>query len=92
MFLKLQPYHQYSMYKRAHQKLASKYYGLYEIKKCIKTIAYKLKLSTHSRIHSVLHVSSLKRCIGDNQTPSRDLPLISKNGDFIIKPKTILDV
>jgi hypothetical protein len=62
--MKLQPYIQSSMAPRAHHKLLFKYYAPYEIVERIGEVAYRLALPESSRIHSVLHVSQLKKAVG----------------------------
>ncbi|XP_070037045.1 uncharacterized protein [Nicotiana tomentosiformis] len=64
VFVKLQPYKQQSL-RSAHQhKLSRKYFGPYKVLKRIGSVAYKLQLPEKARIHSVFHISLLKRCNG----------------------------
>jgi len=64
VFLKLQPYVQSSLARRAHQKLAFKFFGPYQIEAKIGAVAYRLKLPASSAIHLVFHVSQLKASHG----------------------------
>jgi hypothetical protein len=59
VYLKLQPYVQASVMPRANQKLSYKYFGPFEIIERVGSVAYQLKLSESSSIHSMVHVSQL---------------------------------
>jgi hypothetical protein len=59
--IKLQPYRQKTLAHRQSQKLASKYYGPYEVLARNGIVAYKLKLPLSATIHLVFHVSLLKK-------------------------------
>ena len=48
------------------EKLSTRYVGPYEILKRVVKVAYELKLPNDlAPVHSVFHVSMLKKCIGD---------------------------
>lgn len=74
VFLKLQSYVQSSVAVRAHQKLAFKFFGPFQVLQRVGTMAYKLQLPPSSRIHPVFHVSQLKRALGTGFTASVTLP------------------
>jgi hypothetical protein len=60
VFLKLQPYVQSALAPRSNQKMAFKFFGLFQIEQKIGAVAYKLKMPEASNIHLVFHVSQLK--------------------------------
>jgi len=91
VFLRLQPYRQSSAFKRAHQKLASRFFGPYQILKKVGNVAYKLQLPMGARIHHVFHVSLLKKYVGDATETRIDFPLVSDDGEIILEPKTLID-
>jgi hypothetical protein len=74
VFLKLQPYIQSSIAPRANHKLLFKFYGPYQVLSRVGEVAYQLKLPEGSRIHPVVHVSQLKKALGQNYQVPATLP------------------
>lgn len=74
VFLRLQPYIQSSVIKRACHKLSFKFFGPFRILERVGQVAYKLDLPPSSKVHPVFHVSQLKQCIGPAQEVSPILP------------------
>lgn len=91
VFLKLHPYRQQTVFKRASQKLAHRFYGPFAIEKRIGKVAYQLQLPAGSRIHLVFHVSLLKKKIGDSSASCPTLPPLNDDGAIIIEPEEIID-
>ena len=91
VFLKLHPYCQQTVYRRAYQKLASRFYGPYQIEENVGKVAYKLKLPEGSRIHPVFHVSLLKRRVGETKATITELPSLTDDGEIIMEPEAILN-
>ena len=88
VFLKLQPYVQSSLQKRANHKLAFKYFGPYQILEKIGQVAYKLSLPDSTSIHPVFHVSLLKKAVGNLTQVSDTLPVQT---DALQFPAKVLD-
>jgi hypothetical protein len=57
VFLRLQPYIQSSVVKRANHKLTFKFFGPYKVVERVGEVAYKLELPPSRRVHPVFHVS-----------------------------------
>lgn len=91
-FFKLQSHRQSSVFKRTHQKLASKFFGPYQILHKVGVIAYKLQLPEAARIHPTFHMSLLKKVVGDLPSNIIDLPPIDDDGVIILEPDFIIIV
>ena len=91
VFLKLHPYRQQTVFKRASHKLANIFYGPFAIEKRIGKVVYQLKLPAISRIHPVFHVSLLKKNIADARVSCRDLLPLNDDGDVVLEPEEIID-
>ena len=60
-------YKQCSLARKRSEKLASKFYGPYEIVAKISEVSYHLKLPLETVIHNFFHVSQLKQKLGQQQ-------------------------
>lgn len=88
VYLKIQPYVQSLVAKRANHKLAFRYFGPFQILQKVGTIAYKLDLPEDCLFHPVVHVSQLKAAKGF--TPSVHHTLPSELGKLQV-PMAFLD-
>ncbi|KAM2056925.1 hypothetical protein FF2_029171 [Malus domestica] len=91
VYLKLQLYRQQSVTTWQFNKLTPKFYGPFQVKARIDSIAYHLILPHDSKIHHVFHVSLLKKKIGDDIAPNPTLPPIDFIGYLHWQPEKILD-
>ena len=71
-------------------KLTSKYYGPYLITERIGLVTYKLGLLSTSKIHTIFHVSLLKKKVGNRVVVQSELPYMNDDEQFLVKPVTIL--
>lgn len=93
VLLKLHPYWQQTAFQRAHQKLASHFYGPYYVLEKLGSVAYKLQLPPASWIHPIFHVSLLKPYHHKEgmDPPQTELPPLTE-GVVELEPDSILDV
>jgi hypothetical protein len=87
VYLKLQPYVQASLVRRANHKLAFKFFGPYLVIEKVGSVAYKLRLPESCHIHPVFHVSLLKKALGPHVQVSPTLPSVSDSSQ---KPENVL--
>jgi len=91
VYLRLHPYRQHSLFRRAHQKLASRFFGPYQILKRVGAVAYELDLPDTARIHPVFHVSLLKKQLGDMSRVTTQLPPFSTDNIPVLQPRLVKD-
>nr|GEZ20881.1 putative reverse transcriptase domain-containing protein [Tanacetum cinerariifolium] len=73
-------------------KLAPRYVGPFEIMKCVRQLAYRLKLPQLSCIHDTFHVSNIKKCLAesDAQIPLEEIK-VDENLRFVEEPIKIIE-
>jgi ribosomal protein L21E len=72
VYLKLQPYVQQSVQRRANHKLSFKYFGPYLVLQRVGKAAYKLQLPDLAHIHLVVYISQLKQAIAPGTAVASD--------------------
>lgn len=70
VYLKLPPYVQSSVARRASHNLSFKFFGPFRVLEKLGGAAYKLDLPPSATIHPAFHVSQLKSSPGNNQVTS----------------------
>lgn len=53
-------------------------------------VAYKLELPSEATIHPVIHVSQLKKFVGDMQIIQPRPPILTDNFEWLVEPKDIV--
>lgn len=91
VYLKLRPYRQKSLAKRC-EKLAPRYFGSYKILEKIGVVAYRLDLPPEACIHDVIHVSQLKKVVGQQIQVQSSLPTLSDSFEWVIEPEEVLGI
>jgi len=64
VYVKLKPFKQNTLRLQRDHKLGRRYFGPYQVLKRIGPVAYRLELPESAKIHSVFHISMLKKCVG----------------------------
>ena len=90
VLVKLQPYRQNSLALRKNQKLGLRFFGPFRIIAKLSPVAYKLELPAYAKIHSVFHISLLRKFRGDNNEQYFPLPLTTSEQGPLVTPTAIL--
>ncbi|KAF5472094.1 hypothetical protein F2P56_008836 [Juglans regia] len=75
---------------RRNLKLSPRFYGPFPIIQKVGSVAYKLQLPPTSTIHSVFHVSQLKKTLGQRHVYLPTLPPMGTDGNLKPEPEKIL--
>ena len=88
VFLRLQRYKQMSLKNtKKDNKLSPKYYVPCKVLQKIGSMSYKLELPTSSRVHTVFHVSCLKKVINDKLPAQTTIRKLYEEGKIILEPE-----
>ncbi|XP_074378639.1 uncharacterized protein LOC141720186 [Apium graveolens] len=88
---KLQPYKQKSLARRLCEKLAARFYGPFPILERIGQVAYRLDLPPSCKLHTVFHVSQLKKAIGQQPHSPTIPPQLTTDLLLEVEPAALLD-
>jgi hypothetical protein len=91
VFFRLQPYRQSSLKKSGAEKLKPIFYGPYRIMHRVGEVAYEIELPEGSKIHNVVHVSCLKKVVGQSISTSEELPPLYQEGQLELVPEEVLE-
>lgn len=87
--LRLQPHRQKSIVMRQNLKLASRFYGPFQVIDKIESVVYKLNLPSLSRLRPIFHVSCLKKKLGQHITQLSTFSLVDLKGQIQPEPESI---
>ncbi|KAA8549573.1 hypothetical protein F0562_001409 [Nyssa sinensis] len=90
VYLKLQPYRQTSVAFRGSLKLSPRFFGPFKVLEKVGNVAYKLDLPVGSQIHNVVHVSRLRKFLGNIRPVFTVPPPVADDSTILPQPETIL--
>lgn len=88
VFLCLHPYRQSTLKHNGDDNLKPCFYGSYRVTRCVGEVAYESDLPLRSNVHSVFHVSCLKKALEQQVTAATELPPLD-DGKHLLVPKVI---
>lgn len=87
--MKLRPYRQKTLARRAYEKLAPRFYGPFQVEAKVGEVAYRLKLPAELKIHPTFHVSQLKRVVGDHPVELKLPAQLTPEGMLSVEPEQV---
>ncbi|KAL5775263.1 hypothetical protein ACOSP7_012820 [Xanthoceras sorbifolium] len=91
VYLKLHPYRQSSVAFRKSMKLSPRFFGPFEVLNKIGRVAYRITLPPGAQIHDIVHVSLLRKHLGDRPPALPSLPPVSDESTVLPMPEKVLD-
>ena len=73
------------------KRLSPRFAGPFKILKRVGSLAYKLELPSHVRVHPVFHVSLLKKYVANVNHVLQDNSKVKDDGTLKVEPDVILD-
>ncbi|XP_061353556.1 uncharacterized protein LOC133298304 [Gastrolobium bilobum] len=90
VWVRLQPYRQVTVERRANHKLSKRFFGPFEVSRVMGPAAYEVKLPQGCQIHPVFHVSQLKPCVGTQLVTPHPLPSFAVDNKPVQVPLAVL--
>ena len=91
MFVKLRPYLQKTLARRANEKLSPRFYEPFQITAKVGQVSCCLQLPEDIHIHPVFHVSLLKCTVGSS-LPLSPLPQLTTDLHMTVEPEAVLGI
>lgn len=91
VYLKLELYEQKTLRKKFSLKLSERNYGPFKVLKRLGEVDYRLELPPSSRLHSIFHVSVLKKKIENTSLIMEELPSFDDECMILLQPRVVLD-
>lgn len=89
VYLKLRPYKLHSLAKKINEKLSPRFYCPFKILEKIGPVAYRLELPVGACIHSVFHVSQLRKCLLPTTTAQNLPPFLTQDLELQVEPEAV---